>query len=453
MRKIEPPPSFRDVSIRGNGERLFQLALKSDFNEIINTVNEKYYYWDKVKHLRVPADIKPEEVWLTAKLRRVNSPFKISFGNHSFSWFLNSHIQELLHLFDLNIGGSLESRSVIPSEDRDRYLISSIMEEAIASSQIEGAVTTRKQAKEMLRKNKIPKTKDERMIYNNYVTIQQILEVKDQHITVDKILQIHKLVTADTLSSREEEGNFRNSNDVNVVDVVDGEIVYSPPDFNEIDLLIDELCIFFNSQSDKTFIHPIIKGCIIHFMIGYIHPFADGNGRTARALFYWYLLKRGYWLTEYLSISKLILRSKAQYARAFQYTEIDDHDLTYFIKYNLRTMNLAFEALRDYIQRKIEEKRQIAKFIRLKSINERQALILKWIYEDENLILTVKEVETRLVISNQTARTDLQKLVRLGYLEALKLDLKTEAFIKGDKFDTLIQPASKIIQSDLFDPD
>jgi Fic family protein len=453
MRKIEPPPTFRDVSIRENGERLFQLALKSDFNELINTVNEKYYYWDKVKYLQLPKDIKPEEVWLIAKLRRVNSPFKISFGNHSFFWFLNSHIQELLHLFDLNIGGSLESRSVIPREDRDRYLISSIMEEAIASSQIEGAVTTRKQAKEMLRKNKIPKTKDERMIYNNYMTIQQILDVKDQHITVDKILQIHKLVTADTLSSREEEGNFRNSNDVNVVDVVDGEIVYSPPDFNEIDLLIDELCIFFNGESDKTFIHPIIKGCIIHFMIGYIHPFVDGNGRTARALFYWYLLKRGYWLTEYLSISKLILRSKAQYARAFQYTEIDDHDLTYFIKYNLRTMNLAFEALRDYIQRKIEEKRQIAKFMRLKSINDRQALILKWVYEDENLILTVKEVETRLVISNQTARTDLQKLVRLGYLEALKLDLKTEAFIKGDKFDTLINPTSKIIQSDLFDSD
>lgn len=46
-------------------------------------------------------------------------------------------------------------------------------------------------------------------------------------------------------------------------------------------------------------------------MIAYMHPFVDGNGRTARALFYWYMLKSGYWLTEYLSISRVIAKSKS----------------------------------------------------------------------------------------------------------------------------------------------
>ncbi|MDE3212251.1 MAG: Fic family protein [Bacteroidota bacterium] len=439
MRRIEPPPTLGASVRKGEGEKLLKHVMDNEFNDLIITINERYYYWDKVKHLKTPKNVTPQELWLIAKIRRANSPFKIQFGSHQFTWFLNSHLQELLHLFDLNIGGSLESGSVIPVEDKNRYLISSLMEEAIASSQIEGAVTTRKKAKEMLRKNQAPKNKDEQMIFNNYLTIQRILEIKDQFVTVEDILAIHKLITTGTLSSEGEEGYFRTSNDINVVEVSDGKIVYSPPDSKEIAPLINQFCDFFNSDTDNPFIHPIIKGTIIHFMIGYIHPFVDGNGRTARALFYWYLLKKGYWLIEYMSISKLILKSKAQYARAYQYTEIDNNDLTYFIQYKLKTMKLAFDSLREYIQRKIEEKRQIADFIRLQNVNDRQALILKWIYEEGSLLFTVKEIQTRLAVSNQTSRTDLQGLVNLGYLESIKLNRKTEAFVKGEKFDYLIK--------------
>ena len=429
---------------------IIELAINEKANDIINDINEKYKYWDKVKYQPVPDNIKPEELWIIAKLRRMNTPFKIHFGKYNFSWFQNSQIHKLLHEFDLNIGGSLESRSLIPKDEKSRYLVSSIMEEAIASSQIEGAVTTRKQAKEMLRKNKPPKTKDEQMIFNNYKTIQKILEIKNENLTINRILEIHKLISAETLHEREFEGAFRKTDDINVVDVIDGEIVHHPPDNSEIEILIDDLCNFFNNDNDTVFVHPIIKGCIIHFMIGYIHPFVDGNGRTARALFYWYLLKKGYWLTEYLSISKLILRSKAQYARAYQYSEIDDNDLTYFIKYKLRTMKLAFESLREYIQRKIEEKRQVAEFIRLGQVNDRQALILKWFYEESSLLLTVKEVESRLATSNQTARNDLQGLALAGYLESIQMNLKTEAFIKSAQFDSLLKGKLKARQSELF---
>ena len=58
-------------------------------------------------------------------------------------------------------------------------------------------------------------------------------------------------------------------------------------------------------------------------MLAFIHPFVDGNGRTARSLVYWYMMKKGYWLTEYLSISRIIYRNKAQYEKAFLYTEAD----------------------------------------------------------------------------------------------------------------------------------
>lgn len=445
MKKIETPPNYQEiVYTKKASEKFFKLIQSKEFNQLINEVNENYYYWDKVKYLKMPEGVKNEEVWALAKIRRINTPFKLQIGKYQFSWFLNAKIQELLHLFDLNIGGTLESKSLIPKDDKNRYLISSIMEEAIASSQIEGAITTRKKAKEMLRKNINPRNKSEQMILNNYVSIQKILEWKNDDLTKENLLELHRMVSNRTLDNDEDEGRFRNDNDVKVIDAIDGEIVHFPPDFSEIEKLIKELSIFFNSDKKDVFIHPIIKGCIIHFMIGFIHPFVDGNGRTARALFYWYLLKKGYWLTEYLSISRMILKSKDQYARAYIYTETDDNDLTYFINYQLRTMKLAFESLREYIQRKIEEKKKVTDFIKIDKVNDRQALILKWVYEEPSLVLSVKEIETRLSVSNQTARNDLQGLVDLGYLEAIQLNKKTQAFSKSDMFDGLVKQKIKI---------
>lgn len=440
MKKIESPPNFQKVlAHKKAGERILKLIQNDAFNRLVNEVNENYYYWDKVKYLKVPDGITNQELWAIAKVRRNNTPFKIQFGQHHFSWFLNTKIQELLHLFDLNIGGTLESKSLIQGDDKNKYLISSIMEEAIASSQIEGAVTTRKKAKEMLRKSTNPRNKSEQMILNNYISIQKILGWKNESLTKERLLELHRLVSNKTLDNENDEGRFREDNDVNVIDVIDGEVVHYPPDFSDVEHLMNELIIFFNTDRKDVFVHPIIKGCIIHFMIGFIHPFVDGNGRTARALFYWYLLKKGYWLTEYLSISRMILKSKEQYAKAYIYTETDDNDLTYFINYQLRTMYLAFEALRAYIKRKIDEKKKITDFIRMEHINERQALILKWIYEEPSMILSVKEIENRLSVSNQTARTDLYGLVDLGYLDSIGLNKKTQVFSKAERFDDLIK--------------
>jgi len=439
MKKIERPPTLHAYFSSKESNKLSKLVTNKDVNTLVDQINEGYKYWDKVKYVTPPDGFTPTDIWIAAKFKRSSSPYSISFGGYNFTWYLNSQLQELLHLFDLHIGGSLEARSLIPKDEKHKYLINSIMEEAIASSQIEGAVTTRKHAKEMLRKNTPPKTKSEQMIFNNYITIQKILEIKDENLSFKRILEIHRLISQDTLVDKADEGNFRKTDDVNVVDATNGNILHAPPSSADLDTLMNELCIFFNTETHSPFIHPIIKGCIIHFMIGFIHPFVDGNGRTARALFYWYLLKKGYWLTEYLSISKLILRSKAQYARAYLYTEIDDNDLTYFIKYKLRTMKLAFESLREYIQRKIAEKRRLTDFVRIPGVNDRQALILKWFSEESSIVLTVKELQNRSGVSNQTARNDLQGLIALNFLEQIELNGKTDAFVKGTKFDELIE--------------
>ena len=84
-----------------------------------------------------------------------------------------------------------------------------------------------------------------------------------------------------------------------------------------------------------------------------------GNGRTARSLFYWSMIRNNYWLIEYMSISRIINKEKKQYENAFLYTEYDDNDLTYFILYNLQVMKKSFEELKLYLKRKTEENNSI----------------------------------------------------------------------------------------------
>ena len=283
--------------------KTFALANKPNVVLKIKEINNEYLFWDKIKYKNID-DLDPKQIWSIVKISREFNYKNLTFGKYNFNYVSTDYIQKILHYFDMNIGGYMGAKSIIPDADKTRYLVSSIMEEAISSSQMEGASTTRKKAKEMIQQEKKPRNKSEQMIMNNYITMKHIVQLKSDEISPEKILYLHKLITNGTLDDIEDEGMFRNNNDVHVVNHVNSEIVHTPPSHEEFNDLIKDLCDFFNNDN-QNFIHPIIKGCIIHFMIGWIHPFSDGNGRTARALFYWYLLKKGYWLTEYLSISKI----------------------------------------------------------------------------------------------------------------------------------------------------
>jgi Fic family protein len=177
----------------------------------------------------------------------------------------------------------------------------------------------------------------------------------------------------------------------------------------------------------------------LHFLIGYIHPFVDGNGRTARALFYWYLLSKNYWLIEYMSISRMIKDSPGQYSQAYLYTELDENDVTYFINYQLKTMEQAFKGLKGYISKKIKEKKQLYDFKKIPGINERQSYILKWLLDDPKMTFTIKEIENRLSIVYQTARTDILGLEELGLLERNKVDKKKILFYRSRNFNDILQ--------------
>lgn len=312
------------------------------------------------------------------------------------------------------------------------------MEEAIYSSQMEGAATTRKVAKEMLRKKMTPKDKSQQMIHNNYQTIQYIVEHKDEPLSEELLLQIHRLMTDNTMQNPEDAGRFRNNNDVVVENGITHETVHTPPSYEDIPQFIKDLCEFFNDKNPRQFIHPIIRGIVIHFMISFVHPFVDGNGRTARAMFFWYMLREGYWLTEYLSISRVIAKSKKAYEKAFLYTEADGMDIGYFVAYNLRVLEQSFKQLQAYIKRKQEEKKAASLFLRMGNFNERQAQIIKLFADDPNTLVTIKDLEVRFGVSPTTAKTDIIGLLEKNIVSEISLNKVKRAYVKGDGLDEIL---------------
>ena len=430
---IEVPPKL-------NPKALAKAALimgKPEVEKLVGEINQDYLYWSDVKYKKIPEDMTHYELWAAVKVSRMLQRI-FQWDRYGITVTMTNRMQQLCHEFDMNFGGSWGNNSIVPSENKEQYLISSLMEEAISSSQMEGATTTRKVAKDMLRKNNTPRSRSEQMIFNNYSSIRFIVEHKDAPLTSELLLSVHSLMTKKTLDDPEDEGRFRTDDGVVVENGVTHEIVHTPPPYKDIPVFIEELCRFFNGDTPGGFIHPIVKAIIIHFMVAYVHPFVDGNGRTARALFYWYMLKNGYWLTEYLSISRIIYKSKASYEKSYLYAEMDGNDMSYFIAYNLRVLDLAFKELKSYIERKIAQQKNAVDYLKIEGINGRQASILSLMENAPGTILTIREVQNRFSVSQPTAKSDLQELVDKGFLAKIPINKKMSNYVRSRDFDSLV---------------
>ena len=425
---IESPPKI--------DKKLYNKVLISqvpdDINSLVESINAGYEYWDKVKYKPLPGGYTPQMLWTCVKAERQKNMMTV-WNKYKVNLCITSQMQRLCYEFDKMFENFWSSDNEIQTIEKKNYLISSLMEEAIYSSQMEGASTTRIVAKEMLRKKKSPQNKSQQMIVNNYNTIQYITQHRNDPLTEEGLLNVHKLMTEKTLDDPDNAGKFRMNDDVVVVvaDITENEVVYTPPSYKEIPEFVNTLCEMFNNDNyPQTFIHPIIKGIIIHFMLAFMHPFADGNGRTARALFYWYMLKENYWLTEYMSISRVIAKSKKSYEKSFRYCESDGNDIGYFVMYNLKTLKTSFQQLNDYIQRKQQQKKSAKTFMLKGNINRRQAMILQRLTEEPDEVITVKDIQDLFSVSSMTARKDLTDLVAQGYLTEFAINKVTRGYIK-----------------------
>lgn len=415
----KPPKLTQELMLRA-----VQKMREKEASEWIARTNRSYLHWDKLR-FRAPSGVSPDEAWALAKLSRIphQRPLKLrDEKNRPFTFFPTEQIQRILHEVDRWGGNSLGVAQETPpmlDNVRDRLIISSLMEEAIATAQIEGAVTTRNVARELLSSGRKPRDKSERMIVNSFRTMQLLREHVAKPLDRDLLFLIQETMTKDTLDDSSAAGRFRTeADDIHVMDTRDNEIVYTPPPAKQLGSRLNKLFQFANTpEREDEFIHPVLKAAILHFWLAFEHPFADGNGRTARALFYWFMLKSGYWLFEFLTISRVIADSPAGYYRSFLYSEQDDNDLTYSLSHMLEVTHKALKQLHENLKQKQEEHRQLSSLLKnVPNLNLRQHVVLEAALADPAQWFTFQSHAAAEGITYLTARTDLFDLERKGYL-------------------------------------
>lgn len=406
-------------------QKVVELLDKEGSLDLINKLNvPRYLYWDKVKHKGMPEGVSPENFWYLLKQFRKLTSAKIAVKADSgefFSWVRLPYTEECLHIIDMHSGGQMfDSYKVISDVHKQRFMARGVVEEAIASSQLEGAHTTRRVAKKMLMENREPKTESEKMIVNNYKTMNSIEEeYRDRELDMDTLFELHAMITNGTVDPREQYRIRSDTDDIVVQGQIGNEeyIGHIPPKNKFVQEELQRLFNYANDKDQLSFIHPVIKAIIIHFWLAYLHPFTDGNGRLARALFYWYLLKKDYWSFIYLPISTIIKKSPIQYAKAYIYAEQDDLDFTYFYDYHMRKILQAIEAFDDYVKDQVSENRRVDKLLRDQiKLNDRQKHLIHYLLSDVDSYTTIISHSTINGISRATAIRDIFQLEKEGLL-------------------------------------
>lgn len=392
-----------------------------------NSANEREYpHWDKLRHLEPPGNLTHEEWWMALKLTRgagaVRLPFADAKGN-VFAYSMPSSVQRLLHFVDQHTAGEIAMAETVTTDAQARhhYLVSSVMEEAIRSSQLEGATTSRRVAKELLRSGRPARDRSELMILNNYRALEFMRNSMGDVLTPELVMALQRILTEGTLDDPTAAGRLQTADEERVVvlDATTGETIHVPPPASELAARLSAMCDFANAHADDAdpFIHPVVRAIVLHFWLAYDHPFVDGNGRTARALFYWYMRTRGYWLVEYLSISKILREAPARYSRAFLLTETDAGDTTYFLLHQLHAIRSAVGELRSYLDRKVREVRDVEKFMRAAGdLNHRQLALLSDAVRHPDNLYTYRSHANSHGVTGETARTDLADLADRGLL-------------------------------------
>ena len=224
---------------------------------------------------------------------------------------------------------------------------------------------------------------------------------------------MHRMVTDGTLDQPDGAGRLRRTDEkITVQDAITGEVFHSPPPADQLPDRLNALCEFANGsvqdvgKPEGRFIHPAVRAILMHFWLAYDHPFVDGNGRTARALFYWSMLRQGYWLFEFVSISEILVKAPVKYAKSFLFTETDENDATYFLLYQCEVIRRAIASLHEYIEDKRKELRETDALLRgATELNYRQQALMAHALRKPGARYTIEDTDAATQLSMRRPET------------------------------------------------
>lgn len=435
MKIPQTPPDLKTLFASVTAPTLAQLAAQKSGL----LVHGQYLHWDALRHREPPAGLDHNAWWLGLRMARSAGAHTLPLidkTGQAFSYTLPEPLLRNLH--EIDRGAGMAPGGDTPPAlrvEQGRYLMSNLIEEAITSSQLEGASTTRRVAETMLREGRKPATLSERMIFNNFDAMRRSRELCGDTLTPEGVVALQRALTEGTLEHPEDCGSLRRTDDIEVVSPTDERrVLHRPPLAVELPQRLQTLCDFANAPHGAgDFVHPVVRAILLHFMIGYDHPFADGNGRTGRALFYWYMARQGYWLAEYLSISRLLRKAPAQYAYAYLHTETDGGDATYFLLHQTSVILKSLETLYRYLERKQREQADMQTQLRKlhladKALNHRQVALLTHALQRPGEYFTIESHQRSHQIAYATARADVLALVQRSLLVATMLTGRKRAY-------------------------
>lgn len=431
---IKKPPKL-DQPSWVNGEFDLESIDRKLYLDYVSPLQSKgrYVPYDKL-HYSLPNHLDKKIVWNFVKMARkplLKNMIELGDPPEMCKFFLTSTIQRAIS--DTDRSTTREALAYfsdrVGEKSRLNYLLEDLIEdESISSSQLEGAATTTRIAKSLIKTKRLPRSEDERMILGNFRMMAHAWKCRDKDLSLEFIKELHDKGVKGIDDNTYAPGCFKTDDQVCVVaGDGDGTVLHQPPTVRGLDKRMGAICSWANKphEDNADYIHPLLKAITLHFAIGFEHPFQDGNGRVARAIFYWYMFKAGFDAFRYISISHLLKAKPLAYGKSYLYTETDEMDLTYFIEFQCKQIILAIKLFKDEVRKSQDQAEKFDNWIfetgLYSKLNDKQKVIFSVAKIGNAEEFTTDELEKHLDVSGNTARSILNGLVNLKLFEKKKL--------------------------------
>lgn len=257
--------------------------------------------------------------------------------------------------------------------------------------------------------------KDKQEILNYLEALERVPEFAKKTIfTAEDFLKIHMTVTKDTLENPEDEGAFRDRQ-VFVGNRFTGEIIFVPPPTEQVSQLVDAFLDWFNSGESNE-IDPVIEAGVTHYEMVRVHPFIDGNGRTARIMATLVFNKRGFDVKRFFALDDYYDQDRRAYYTALRSVDQNTLELTGWLEYFTDGVAVSVKAVKDKVIglskdiKFLKERGQIA-------LTERQMKIMERVMEKGEV--TNRDIRNMFNISNRAALDEISKLLKLKVIKEM----------------------------------
>ncbi len=403
----------------------------------IKHTHENYRTPEEIQY-RAKEKTEPIANWKEVKtqiiaLRKTNSiPMFVNTLNKKFWFFLSDCINKKSMALEKR-GTALHQKIVQNGSFKEEFFLDSTIEEAITSAIYEGANSTRSKAQELITSGSAPKNKDEWMLVNNYQAMLWIKENRHREVSRELIEQLHAVVTRNTLEGDDAnyQGKFRN--DTVFVRSSTGKVKHEGTKYDLIESSLKEVIDL--TTKNARFFPPVLKGVLLHYFTAYIHPFFDGNGRTARALFYFKAMKNNLSFIELLSVSAYLKVHGPQYEKSYEKVVGNELDITYFIDFNLDALLHAISE----VEKKVDYLLSIRSLKPLlKGISDNQIGLIQRLALNKFRKTNIEEYSAQINMSREIARQELKQLCGWNLLAEKKAGKKFEYQIRKKELDAML---------------